>query len=50
MAGWWIDDPSNPGRRSSKHPAVRQIITAVDPTARITDLGGTMSLNIRLTA
>jgi Ser/Thr protein kinase RdoA (MazF antagonist) len=48
LVNWWIDDPLNPGRADLSHPAVRQLITEIAPGSRISDLGGTMSLNVRI--
>jgi Ser/Thr protein kinase RdoA (MazF antagonist) len=48
MADWWTDDPSNPGRLSPSDHAVRQVIAEIDPSSPITDIGGTMSLNVRI--
>jgi Ser/Thr protein kinase RdoA (MazF antagonist) len=45
---WWTDDPLNPGRAALSHPAVRQLIAEIDPACRVSDLGGTMSLNVRI--
>ena len=48
LRGWWRDDPAAPGRASLDDPDVRQLVTAIAPDARVTDLGGVMSLNARL--
>jgi len=48
LAGWWIDNPANPGRASLSNPAVRRVAGELAPGCHLTDLGGTMSLNARL--
>jgi Ser/Thr protein kinase RdoA (MazF antagonist) len=48
LVDWWIDDPLNPGRAALSHPAVQQLIAEIDPDCRVSDLGGTMSLNVRI--
>ncbi|MGH2343803.1 MAG: phosphotransferase, partial [Chloroflexota bacterium] len=48
LADWWTDDPVNPGRAALSNPAVRQLIAEIDPDCRAGDLGGTMSLNVRI--
>jgi len=48
MADWWIDDASGRGRASPDDPAVQRLVAEIDPHARVTDLGGTMSLNLRI--
>ncbi|HWE61424.1 MAG TPA: phosphotransferase [Chloroflexota bacterium] len=48
LVDWWTDDPSNPGRASLSHPAVQQLIAEIAADCRVTDLGGTMSLNVRI--
>jgi Ser/Thr protein kinase RdoA (MazF antagonist) len=45
---WWTDDPADPGRMSPNDPDVRQLVAAISPGSRVTDLGGVMSLNVRL--
>lgn len=44
----WTDDPGNPGRLPLNHPDVQRLGAAIAPGARLTDLGGTYSLNVRL--
>lgn len=44
----WFDLPSEPGRLPVDDPDVRRLAEAVAPGSRVTDLGGTMSLNLRL--
>lgn len=45
---WWTDDPANPGRATLANPAVQQLAAAIAPGGVATDLGGTMSLNVRI--
>jgi Ser/Thr protein kinase RdoA (MazF antagonist) len=45
---WWVDDPENPGRASLSNHAVQCVAVELAPGCRLTDLGGTMSLNVRL--
>jgi len=47
---WWTDDPADPGRMSLNDPGVQQLVTAISPESHATDLGGVMSLNVRLDA
>ncbi len=47
---WWTDDPADPGRMSLNDPGVQQLVTAISPESHTTDLGGVMSLNVRLDA
>ncbi len=47
---WWTDDPVDPGRMSLNDPGVQQLVTAISPESHTTDLGGVMSLNVRLDA
>jgi len=48
LLDWWIDDPANPGRASMYNPAVQRLAAEVAPGCDMVDLGGTMSLNLRL--
>lgn len=48
LADWWIDDPANPGRALLSNPIVQRLATALAPGCCLTDLGGTMSLNVRV--
>jgi len=48
LVDWWTDDPANPGRATLANPFVQQLVTAIAPDGRATDLGGTMSLNVRI--
>jgi Ser/Thr protein kinase RdoA (MazF antagonist) len=48
LLAWWKDDPSDPDRPSLNHPDVQRLITEIAPGAHVTDLGGVMSLNVRL--
>jgi Ser/Thr protein kinase RdoA (MazF antagonist) len=45
---WWKDNPSDPDRPSLNNPDVQRLISAINPASDGTDLGGVMSLNIRL--
>jgi Ser/Thr protein kinase RdoA (MazF antagonist) len=45
---WWKDNPSDPDRPSLNNPDVQRLISAINPRAHGTDLGGVMSLNVRL--
>ncbi len=47
---WWTDDPADPGRASLNDPDVQQLATAISPESQATDLGGVMSLDVRLDA
>jgi Ser/Thr protein kinase RdoA (MazF antagonist) len=47
---WWTDDPASPDRPSLNAPGVQQLIAAISPASHATDLGGVMSLNVRLDA
>ncbi len=44
----WHDDPSDPDRPTLNNLEVQRLITEISPSARVTDLGGVMSLNARL--
>ncbi|HEV2122780.1 MAG TPA: hypothetical protein VGW38_08405 [Chloroflexota bacterium] len=44
----WTDDPADPGRRLLHHPDVQRLAAEIAPGASFTDLGGVMSLNVRL--
>jgi hypothetical protein len=46
----WADDPANPGRMLLSDPAAQRLIAAISPQSQATDLGGVMSLNVRLDA
>lgn len=48
LVGWWTDDPADPGRLPLNHPDVQRLAAAIAPGAQLTDLGGVMSLNVRL--
>ena len=47
---WWTDDPADPDRMSLHDPHVQQLVAAISPESHATDLGGVMSLNVRLDA
>jgi hypothetical protein len=44
----WTDDPADPGRWQLHHPDVQRLAAVIAPGAHLTDLGGAMSLNVRL--
>lgn len=48
LLAWWEDDPSNPDRPSVNNPDVRRLVAEIDRDSQVTDLGGIMSLNVRL--
>jgi len=45
---WWTDNLSDPDRPSLNNPDVQGLVTEINPGAQATDLGGVMSLNVRL--
>ncbi|MBO0795832.1 MAG: phosphotransferase [Ktedonobacteraceae bacterium] len=45
---WWKDDPSDPDRPELDNPDVQRLIAEIAPGAQATDLGGVLSLNVRL--
>jgi hypothetical protein len=45
---WWKDNPSDPDRPTLDNPDVQRLVGAIAPEAQATDLGGVMSLNVRL--
>jgi len=45
---WWKDDPSDPDRPELENPDVQRLIAELCPGVYGTDLGGVMSLNVRL--
>jgi Ser/Thr protein kinase RdoA (MazF antagonist) len=45
---WWEDDRADPGRPLLDNPDVQRLIAAIAPESRAIDLGGVMSLNVRL--
>jgi Ser/Thr protein kinase RdoA (MazF antagonist) len=47
---WWTDDPADPDRMSLSDPDVQQLVAVISPESHATDLGGVMSLNVRLDA
>jgi len=47
---WWTDGPADLGRLSLNDPDVQHLIAAISPKSHVTDLGGVMSLNVRLDA
>jgi Ser/Thr protein kinase RdoA (MazF antagonist) len=48
LVNWATDDPDDPGRLPVSHADVQRLAAAIAPGARLTDLGGVMSLNARL--
>jgi hypothetical protein len=48
LLAWWRDDPADPGRPFLTHPDVQRLVAAIASGSLATDLGGTMSLNVRL--
>ncbi|GHO57538.1 hypothetical protein [Ktedonobacter robiniae] len=47
---WIQDNPSDPDRPSLNNPDVQRLVAAISPDSCATDLGGTMSLNVKLDA
>ena len=45
---WWMDDSSDPDRPSLNNPDVQRLVAEIAPGSHATDLGGVMSLNVRL--
>lgn len=45
---WWTDDLADPDRPRLNNPDVQRLITVIRPGAQAVDLGGVMSLNVRL--
>ncbi|MFN8487349.1 MAG: phosphotransferase [Caldilineaceae bacterium] len=50
LKAWWTDDPTDPDRMTLNDPDVQRLVTALSPASQATDLGGVMSLNVRLDA
>ena len=50
LRAWWTDNPADPDRMPVDDPDVQQLAAAISPASRPTDLGGVMSLNVRLDA
>ena len=50
LLNWWTDDPMNPGRLPLTDPDVQQLLTAISSDSSVIDLGGVMSLNVKLNA
>ncbi|MGH2442125.1 MAG: phosphotransferase enzyme family protein [Chloroflexota bacterium] len=48
LRSWWASDTADHGRLSSDDPAVRRLLTVIDPAASASNLGGTMSLNLHV--
>lgn len=45
---WWIDDPADPGRLTLQDADVDRLAQRISPGASAVDLGGTMSLNVKI--
>ncbi|MCL6442732.1 MAG: phosphotransferase [Alicyclobacillus sp.] len=45
---WWTDDPGDPGRMLLNDPDVQNLVKQISSVSKATDLGGTMSLNVRI--
>ncbi len=45
---WWRDNPSDPDRPSLNNPDVQRLIAEIAPESHSADLGGVMSLNVKL--
>lgn len=45
---WWADDDLDHGRPSVNNPDVRRLVANISPGSQVEDLGGTMSLNLKL--
>jgi Ser/Thr protein kinase RdoA (MazF antagonist) len=50
LLDWWTDDPADPDRVLLDNPDVQRLAAAISPESHATDLGGVMSLNVRLDA
>ena len=48
LLAYWKDDPLNPGRATLNNPDVQRLVMSVCPDCQSTDLGGVMSLNVKL--
>lgn len=48
LTKWWRDDPSDPDRMLLNNPHAQKLIAEIAPDAKTTDLGGVMSLNVRI--
>src|SRR3712207_3528634 len=48
LLGWWKDDPCDPDPPTLDNPDVQRRVADICPGCRATDLGGVMSLNVRL--
>lgn len=48
IRSWWTDDPLDPARPTLAHPDVQSLLARVAPGEEAVELGGTMSLNLRL--
>lgn len=50
LLAWWKDDPADPDRPSLHDPDVQRLIAQIAPGSDACDLGGVMSLNVKLDA
>lgn len=48
LRSWFTYDPADPGRVSPDHPGVARLVRRIAPGCGVTDLGGWVSLNLRL--
>ncbi len=48
LLDWWKDDAADPGRADLNQPNMQRLIAGIAPGSQATDLGGVMSLNVRL--
>jgi len=48
LLSWWRDDPRDPGRPRANEPDVLRLANQLAPGSSAHDLGGVMSLNLRL--
>lgn len=47
---WFTDDPTDPGRMLLNDPDVQELASVISPESQPSDLGGVMSLNVKLEA
>lgn len=48
LSTWWQDDPADPDRPEVDNPEVQRLAARICPGAQAADLGGVMSLNMKL--
>ena len=48
LLDWWQDNPSDPDRPSLNNPDVQRLISEIGSVSHASDIGGVMSLNVRL--